>query len=360
VIPIWLCRPDPGIPGGDHRPSCVATVVSDDAGATWQRGAIVADTAGPILHPSEHTAAQLADGRVMLNIRSESEPHRRLVATSPDGATGWSPPAFDDALYEPVCFGSLLDLRHQSPQAGAASDLLLFSNPDSHHRPEDIRPALRFRSRENLTVKLSRDGGRTWGVERVIEPGVAGYSDLAEGPDGTLYCLYEGGAVGGRMTRNGYVACARFGLSWLTALEEPVGSREREPRIVPFRGWRDERPGEIRSQGLVNHSVGARGLNSVVLRFQPGARVELHFHNVEEQVTVIEGEALAIIDGQRHVLHPYDTTHVPAGVPHHFLNVSDAPMAIHCTYGATYVEQTFPATGEVRRHGRLPGPPAVT
>ena len=29
-------------------------------------------------------------------------------------------------------------------------------------------------------------------------------------------------------------------------------------------------------------------------------------------------------------------------------------MAIHCTYGGTYIEQHFVETGEVRRHGRLP------
>jgi hypothetical protein len=38
-----------------------------------------------------------------------------------------------------------------------------------------------FRARENLTLKLSRDGGATWPVQRVIEPGISGYSDLAEG-----------------------------------------------------------------------------------------------------------------------------------------------------------------------------------
>ncbi len=255
VVPVWLCKPDKSIPGGDHRPSCVATVYSDDSGRTWQRGEIVADTSERIVHPSEHTAAQLADGRVMLNIRSESSEHRRLVTTSADGATGWSEPVFDGALFEPVCFGSLLNLRHQDGQ----DDLLLFSNPDSRHRTSYVRESIRFRWRENLAVKLSRDGGKTWATQRVVEPGVAGYSDLAEGPDGTIYLLYEGGALRGR-GGNAYVACARFGLDWLTAMEEPRGG---EPKVVQFTEWRESRDDtRIRTHGLVNYTLGARGLNS--------------------------------------------------------------------------------------------------
>jgi putative monooxygenase len=125
--------------------------------------------------------------------------------------------------------------------------------------------------------------------------------------------------------------------------------------VIRFEGWKEnERHPAIRTHGLVNHTHGSNGLTSGVLRFDPGGKVELHFHNVEEQVTVIEGEAVAIVNGERHVLHPYDTTYVPAGTPHHFMNESDAPMAIHCTYGAVYVEQHFPETGEVRRSGKLP------
>lgn len=220
VVPVWLCRPDPQIPGGDHRPSCVATIVSDDGGRTWQRGAIVADTSAQVRHPSEHVAAQLPDGRVLLNIRSESAIHRRLIATSPDGASDWSEPTFHPELYDPVCCAGLLGLTRQASTLGPSDgSLLLFSNPDSHHRPEDVNH-VNFRSRENLTVKLSRDGGTTWPVARVIEPGIAGYSDLAEGPDGTIFCLFEGGAAGGPYRGNQYVACARFGLPWLTALGE--------------------------------------------------------------------------------------------------------------------------------------------
>jgi quercetin dioxygenase-like cupin family protein len=104
----------------------------------------------------------------------------------------------------------------------------------------------------------------------------------------------------------------------------------------------------------VTHEVGAALITSGVTRFEPGARIPLHYHNVEEQVTIIEGEAVAIIDGERHTLRAYDTSYVPAGVPHHFMNEGDAPMAILYVYPAPYVERHFPETGGMDWHGKLP------
>lgn len=215
VVPVWLCEPNPNIPGGDHRPSCVATIYSDDRGRTWQRGAIVAnngDTVGgqPIINPSENVLVETSDGRVLMNIRSESAAHRRAVAFSPDGATRWTKPVFDEALFEPVCMASLLRIPARNGRTA-----LLFVNPDSRHDTTYLNPAVGFRKRANLSAKLSYDDGRTWPVNKVLDAGQAGYSDLAVGPDGTLYCLYEtnaGAAEGWRY----HVVLKRFSPAWLT------------------------------------------------------------------------------------------------------------------------------------------------
>jgi putative monooxygenase len=125
--------------------------------------------------------------------------------------------------------------------------------------------------------------------------------------------------------------------------------------VVRFGGWNT--PGRsplTRGQRLVTHETGAEHLTSGVTRFEPGAQVRLHYHNVEEQVTIIEGEAVAIIGGERVVLHPYDTTYVPAGVPHHFMNESDAPMAILYVYPSPYVERHYPDPGGMDWHGKPP------
>ena len=193
VVPIWLST---GNGGHAHRPSAVSTIYSDDHGQTWHRGEIV--VAHPELtNPSETAAVELSNGRVMLNIRHESEPHLRAVATSPDGAADWSPIRLDEALPEPVCMGTLCGFPE--PAAGG-EDLILFANP---HNPDG-------RQRRNVTVKLSRDGGRTWPVVRSIEPGTSGYSDLAVDPDGTIYCFYESGSVSAGATNPAALTLARF------------------------------------------------------------------------------------------------------------------------------------------------------
>ena len=60
---------------------------------------------------------------------------------------------------------------------------------------------------ENLSIKLSRDDGKTWPVNKTLEPGPSAYSDLAVLPDGTVICLYEGKED---------IRVARFNLEWLT------------------------------------------------------------------------------------------------------------------------------------------------
>jgi Neuraminidase (sialidase) len=180
LVPVWLST---GTGGHAHRPSAVSVIISDDHGKTWERGQIVVSHPNPV-NPSETAAVELADGRVMLNIRHESEPHLRGVSVSRDGATGWSPMRLDEALPEPVCFGSLVRF---SQRPGSDKDRILFVNP---HNPSG-------RERRNLTVKLSEDEGRTWPMSKAIEPGPGGYADLAVGPDKRIYCLYERGTAGG-------------------------------------------------------------------------------------------------------------------------------------------------------------------
>ncbi|RRJ95676.1 exo-alpha-sialidase [Opitutaceae bacterium TAV4] len=214
LVPIWLCVPGgAAVEGGDHRPSCVSTIASDDGGLTWQRGDIIANNAGPIHNPNECAVAELADGSVMINIRSESAKHRRLVSVSPDGLNRWSEPAFDEALYDPVCMASFLSAR--DPKTGG--HVLLFCNPDSRYDLQEYNK-IHYCRRENGVIKLSRDGGKTWSEQRVIEAGPFAYSDLAIAPDGTVFCIYNTGAWGRLPHHNPeYAAFVRFPLEWIAA-----------------------------------------------------------------------------------------------------------------------------------------------
>jgi len=82
-----------------------------------------------------------------------------------------------------------------------------------------------FRTRENLTARLSYDEGESWTVKKVLWPGVAGYSDVAVDKNGTIYCLYErreelpvdAPAGGDRDNfRKFRVVITKFNIDWLT------------------------------------------------------------------------------------------------------------------------------------------------
>lgn len=197
IVPVWLST---GTGGHAHRPSVNSTIFSDDGGRTWQSGEIIAGPEQPA-NPSETIAVELSDGSVMVNFRHESPERRRGVSVSADGATAWSPVRFDPALPEPICMASLV----RGPQIpGADRPTLLFSNP---YNAES-------RERRNVSIQVSFDDGRTWTKRRTLEAGPSGYSDLAVGPDGTIYCFYErGGAQYGPRT----LTLARFNVEWVLA-----------------------------------------------------------------------------------------------------------------------------------------------
>ena len=210
VVPVWLST---GTGGTAHRPSVITTLYSDDHGESWHCGEIVAEEADPLINPSESEPLVLADGRVLLNMRSEATKHRRSFAVSPDGATDWTRPAFDESLLEPICMASICRLSEASD--GSGKNRVLFSNPDNLQRGKDEAKPGQSRDRKNLTIKLSYDECRSWPVSKTLESGRSAYSDLAVGPDGTIYCLYE---------RVSSLVLARFNLQWLTDGEDSIES----------------------------------------------------------------------------------------------------------------------------------------
>ena len=83
-----------------------------------------------------------------------------------------------------------------------------------------------------------------------------------------------------------------------------------------------------------------------VTSFPPGTSIPLHSHNTIEQVTVIEGSGIALLNGEERPAVPYDTTQIPPGEFHRFINTGDTQMSILWVYGSTNVTRTFAETGE--------------
>ncbi len=111
-----------------------------------------------------------------------------------------------------------------------------------------------------------------------------------------------------------------------------------------------DRGNGIQTIPLVSKELGSTQLTTGITRFPVGAKVPMHSHNCDEQVTILEGEAEAELDGARHRLQAYDTTLVPANKPHRFVNVGISPLAILWIYTSTEVTRTFAETGETVAH----------
>jgi sialidase-1 len=94
-----------------------------------------------------------------------------------------------EILIEPVCQAGMIRYKGSS---------LLFSNPADTKR-------------DNLSVRLSYDEGRTWPVMRSLYSGPSAYSSLTVLKDGTVGCLYERGAKGPYEK----LTFARMNLKWL-------------------------------------------------------------------------------------------------------------------------------------------------
>lgn len=166
-------------------------VCSDDHGATWHPGGSVSREG-----TNECAAVELAGGAVYLTCRDQAGGGRRYAALSRDGGDTFPEVWRDEALLEPACEASLVGLP--DGDGNGEGTVTVFCNPAS-------------RTRDTLTVRLSRDGCRTWPTARLLEPGRAAYSDLAVLPDRTLVCLFERG----RHSPYERLTLARFDLAWL-------------------------------------------------------------------------------------------------------------------------------------------------
>lgn len=176
----------------------IYAVYSDDNGKTWAMGdaapGALTDAKGkPTSTVNEAQFVELKDGSVRFNVRRWAGKAVRKTCVSADGGKTWSKVEDAPDLADPGCMGSVL--RYTDPADGGKSRIL-YSGPQSTKR-------------ENGTVFVSYDEGKTWPVKRVLCKDAFAYSCLTALPDGTIGCLYE--AEGTKK-----IVFARFTLDWLT------------------------------------------------------------------------------------------------------------------------------------------------
>ncbi len=170
-----------GNPQPQYRDGNAHGFYSDDHGKTFKISNNV-----NIPGSNETMATELSNSRMVMSIRNQSgDIRQRILAYSSNGGASWDTAYFDAALPDAVCQGSIITLGYKKGKAIIASC-----------------NAADEKKRDNLTLRISDDEGKTWKKSIVIEKSTdekkrdwAAYSDLVVMDKKTVGVYYE---------RNGY------------------------------------------------------------------------------------------------------------------------------------------------------------
>ncbi|SMG30161.1 sialidase family protein [Sphingobacterium psychroaquaticum] len=149
---------------------------SDDHGKTYKIGSTV-----PFEGSNETMAAQISETGVYMNSRNQQGNVRtRIISYSNNGGVTWDTTFYDKNLPDPVNQGSVLSWRKKGKYILAVCN------------------AADTKNRDNLTLRLSKDGGKTWYKNTVVAKAPAGYkgsysaySDLVLLNPKTIGVFYE-------------------------------------------------------------------------------------------------------------------------------------------------------------------------
>ncbi|MFN0167654.1 MAG: exo-alpha-sialidase [Bryobacteraceae bacterium] len=180
----------------DEKGTRSRVVYSDDHGQTWRMGKPVS------VDTNESQVIELADGRLMLNMRQGTGQSCRAIALSKDGGETWDPVYWDRTLNESPCQASIV---RYSLAGRNSKSRILFANPDNVGARYGV-------DRTKMTVRVSYDEARTWPVKKLIHAGPSSYSGLVRLSNGDVGLIFEGG----EKHRREWIRFVRLPLKWLT------------------------------------------------------------------------------------------------------------------------------------------------
>ena len=178
------------------------SIYSDDHGKTWHASAPLQQGTG------EGTLVELENGDILYNSRQMRRDGVRLTGISTDGGETYHDFGAADFLFEEKhigCNASFLrvekcDLPDIPDNAGSVT---LFANPRS-----DVR--------ENMTLCVSFDSGKTWPVTKTVWPKGCAYSCLTyDKTTKHFFLLYEKGGETARECYKQGIAVLEFDIEWL-------------------------------------------------------------------------------------------------------------------------------------------------
>lgn len=149
---------------------------SDDHGKTFKLAETIIFEGG-----NETMAAQISPTGLYMNTRNQQGNVRtRIISYSNDGGTTWDTTFYDYNLPDPVNQGSVLSWKKGKKYILAACNAA-----DPQHR-------------DNLTLRVSKDGGKSWYFNKVVAKAPEGYkgsfsaySDLVQINKKTIGVYYE-------------------------------------------------------------------------------------------------------------------------------------------------------------------------
>ena len=163
------------------------TIYSDDHGKTWTTG-------GPVqVGTGEGTLMECCDGTIYFNSREYFSDAQRRIAVSTDDGETFGQFRIDDYLIEDGligCNGSLLhidreDLKDEDKAMipEEANSVTIFANPRSKNK-----------WRNNMTLCVSYDEGKSWAMKHTVWGGGSAYSAMAyDKTTGRVNLLFEKG-----------------------------------------------------------------------------------------------------------------------------------------------------------------------
>lgn len=141
---------DPSAQGKDWN---AHAFYSDDHGKTFKLSQNV-----PYPGTNESTAAQIGENEVYMSSRNQQlNPKQRVISVSNDGGETWQSSAADPNLPDPINQGSVLSWKK-------GKNFVL-----AHINAADEK------NRDNLTLRLSKDKGKTWYFTKLIAKAPEGY-----------------------------------------------------------------------------------------------------------------------------------------------------------------------------------------
>ena len=158
---------------------------TDDHGKTFQLSETIDLPGG-----NESIAAELSNDKLMMNSRNQrGDVRARIISISSDGGASWDTTYFDKNLPDPVNQGSMLNIGKKKARpnglAGRGKSIIAFCNAADTQR------------RDNLTLRISFDEGKTWKKNYVIAKSAdnkgdySAYSDLVQLSKKKIGVLYE-------------------------------------------------------------------------------------------------------------------------------------------------------------------------